>query len=537
MSDTPHVVVSLRVQNSGIARQGTGKPLVLSHNADAWAERSRTYSNLAGVLTDWAADSPEAIAATQLFSQEPHPKEIGIGRAATAILQKYRIDVAAVALGSTYKLNVAGQNFDDASVTYKTLADQTFVGANAGDLATAVAHGMADGDGPYRVSNAGGALPTGLAVDTNYWIHVLTADTYQFATSKANALAGTAIVLSSDGTGTQTLRRNQNDVIVAQLVQGLNAIADKTFTAVQQAGSGETDYLEVTANADGNWFSISVGAVELLSIAQTHDAGAIGAELAAILLADKSWYWLVTLYNSQDYIQDCAAWVEANGRVYAPETVDTEVITTAYDADTSDDVIATITGFSYKRTEVWYHHIPAQIGGAAKAGLLAPLDPGSWTDCFKTLVGVTASPLNTTHRTNLVNRRGNGYMIEMGRSITFEGMVGNQDFGFLDITVGLDAFVDDLRAAIFGVQVANLKIGYTDPDLLKVKAAGMGSCKRYSSEQRPVFTNDPAPTFTVPKVADIDADTRALRVLPDCTVHGQLTGAAQTILIDITVTP
>lgn len=48
------------------------------------------------------------------------------------------------------------------------------------------------------------ALPTGLSTSTNYYVIVVDANTIALASSLANAVAGTAIVLSSNGTGTQT---------------------------------------------------------------------------------------------------------------------------------------------------------------------------------------------------------------------------------------------------------------------------------------------------------------------------------------------
>lgn len=89
-----------------------------------------------------------------------------------------------------------------------SLADLTFTVANASDLATSAAHGHVTGAGPFRVFNTGGGLPAGLAAFTNYWLIVVSATTFKFATSRANALAGTAIDLTTDGTGTQTLMRN-----------------------------------------------------------------------------------------------------------------------------------------------------------------------------------------------------------------------------------------------------------------------------------------------------------------------------------------
>lgn len=49
-----------------------------------------------------------------------------------------------------------------------------------------------------------GTLPTGLSLATDYYIIKLTANTYQFATSKANAEAGTAIDITGAGSGNHT---------------------------------------------------------------------------------------------------------------------------------------------------------------------------------------------------------------------------------------------------------------------------------------------------------------------------------------------
>lgn len=55
------------------------------------------------------------------------------------------------------------------------------------------------------VSNSGGGLPSGLAGATTYYMIRVSATTFQLATSLANANAGTAIVTTTDGTGTQTV--------------------------------------------------------------------------------------------------------------------------------------------------------------------------------------------------------------------------------------------------------------------------------------------------------------------------------------------
>lgn len=87
-----------------------------------------------------------------------------------------------------------------------TSAAFTFTAATT-DIVTAVAHGLVTGDGPFRVTNSGGALPTGLAALTDYWIVRLTDDTFKLATSYANAVAATPVVvdITATGSGTHTL--------------------------------------------------------------------------------------------------------------------------------------------------------------------------------------------------------------------------------------------------------------------------------------------------------------------------------------------
>lgn len=70
-------------------------------------------------------------------------------------------------------------------------------GANAGDLMTKVAHGLVTGDPVTFIS---GTTFTGFTAGTRYWAIKASADTFQVATSYANAIAGTAVALTADGT-------------------------------------------------------------------------------------------------------------------------------------------------------------------------------------------------------------------------------------------------------------------------------------------------------------------------------------------------
>lgn len=88
---------------------------------------------------------------------------------------------------------------------------------------TAASHGKDTGFGPVRLTNAGGALPQGLATGTNYWMIVLSANTFKLASSKDNALAGVAIEVQEAGTGTHSMRATMQTV-ADQFEQCLNEV-------------------------------------------------------------------------------------------------------------------------------------------------------------------------------------------------------------------------------------------------------------------------------------------------------------------------
>lgn len=91
------------------------------------------------------------------------------------------------------------------------------------------AHGFATGDGPYRLATTGtlpAATPTTLDSSTSYWVIRSDADNFKLATSRANAIALTAIDITTQGTGTHTIGGNRITsnigVSIADLNAGLN---------------------------------------------------------------------------------------------------------------------------------------------------------------------------------------------------------------------------------------------------------------------------------------------------------------------------
>jgi len=113
-----------------------------------------------------------------------------------------------------------------APITTLTVNEHIFDGSNATvvvvatDQITITAHGYVDGD-QIVYDNGGGTDITGLVSGTLYFIIRVDANTVKLATTRANALAGTAIDITALGTGTTHAIRDR--IVVAVFTNGANA--------------------------------------------------------------------------------------------------------------------------------------------------------------------------------------------------------------------------------------------------------------------------------------------------------------------------
>lgn len=122
----------------------------------------------------------------------------------------------------------------------------------AANTLTITGHGLHTGAGPFRMTNSGGALPTGFAAGTNYWVIRVDADTLKVAASHADALAGTAVSISDDGTGTHSL--NQKPVFpqklrIKYIVIDAGATGGAFDIREESGGKSLTGALTLAANA------------------------------------------------------------------------------------------------------------------------------------------------------------------------------------------------------------------------------------------------------------------------------------------------
>jgi hypothetical protein len=81
----------------------------------------------------------------------------------------------------------------------------TFTAVASTNIFTKSSHGFRTGI-KVRVSNSGGAIPTGLAALTDYYVIKIDANTFYLSTTLLGALNGSAIIdITTNGTGTNTV--------------------------------------------------------------------------------------------------------------------------------------------------------------------------------------------------------------------------------------------------------------------------------------------------------------------------------------------
>lgn len=98
---------------------------------------------------------------------------------------------------------------DQASRLSGSGTGSTITFTNASNLVNLTSHGYTTGDGPFLLSNDGGALPAELDNTTFYWVNVNDANSFTLHLTEEDALAGTnTVAFTDDGTGT-------NEILVA----------------------------------------------------------------------------------------------------------------------------------------------------------------------------------------------------------------------------------------------------------------------------------------------------------------------------------
>jgi hypothetical protein len=256
----------------------------------------------------------------------------------------------------------------------------------------------------------------------------------------------------------------------------------------------------------------------------TADPG-IAADLAAIADEDNDWYALLLVPQSEAIIAAAAAWVEANKKIYVPQSADTGVITTGTTTDIASDLMA----LAYTRTAGIYHR---KLGGTENldAAWLAPrlvAQPGSETWALKGAKGVTVDKLKTAHRTSLKNKRWTRFTRNNGLNLTFEGKTPSGRF--IDVTHFIDWLYAEIQADQFFVLANDPKVPFSTAGITKLKGTLENSLRKGIKVGG--LSDEPAPLVSAPTLAETDPIDRINRRLKGLAFTARGAGAIHGVTI------
>lgn len=315
-----------------------------------------------------------------------------------------------------------------------------------------------------------------------------------------------------------TVTPDPGDVLADNCTDIASAIT--ALTGVTASGASGT-HVDVTFDTAAKLFNVAKGtSAGVYKFEDVTAATNLESELAAIRLINDTWYGLVIDCQSSARIAAAAHYAEGIQALFVANTADSECLESS-----TGDIMHTLKTSNYARTASIYHPDYDSFAGAAWLGAVLPYDAGGATWAFKTLAGVSTPVLTSTQQDNIATKRGNFYVEVAGISGTRWGVTASAEY--IDTTLCIDWLHSRWSERLFSLLSSVPKLPYTDQSVTRVKSE-LGAVNGIAV-RRGILADDPAPTVTAPKVADVDPDDRAGRLLPDVEVAGRLAGAIHEI--------
>lgn len=363
----------------------------------------------------------------------------------------------------------------------------------------------------------------------------------QTLTFSAATVTGNVINGNVDGTAIGPITWATSDAATLSAVA--NAIA-----AVQGIASATVAGEVITVTAMTGWaltlsnFVVAGGATQpTVAVATTTPQKIWSDAIAKIRAANKGWYGFSISDQTQGAILDVASWAEANPVLFFPTTGDTAAVGTG-----TTDVASELKAKNYERTIPSYHSVSTELLGFEACCELLSYTPGAASLMYKVFPGITAEDKTTAGltETQATNARGNYTVGNQGKNLNIYSNLSGVTFyepgiasggQFADITIGLDWLKATLQADILSLQTSTPKVPYTDAGVAMFESKLRTRIKL--AQDAGIVATSPAPTYTVPKVADQSSQQRAARIFPSITVKGNLQGAINAVGFALTLMP
>lgn len=238
--------------------------------------------------------------------------------------------------------------------------------------------------------------------------------------------------------------------------------------------------------------------------------------LNTLIQTNNDFYYLVSVEQGDDEIAALAKWTSTQEKIYAAST-------------SSETIYTTLSGL-YDNVFLLVHDQPHQYPAEGLVALLAPQEIGSYTWTFKTIQGVAPATFDATKINDIHNNNACTYIREGGVNITSRGVATSGEY--IDIVQATHFIKARMTEAVFRLLATQPKVPYTDAGIAMVVAEVDNVLKQAFRQGIIAEENgEPLYTITVPKRAEIPANTRAKRILPDVKWKATIAGAVEKVEI------
>lgn len=328
------------------------------------------------------------------------------------------------------------------------------------------------------------------------------------------------VAVNTDGSYTVTLNGVAFTYVAAantktQIRDGLVSLINAGAEPVT-AAAVSTDQLSLTADVAGTAFT-TVITPNITKVLTTPNLGIVeDLQTISDLPGGNDWYSLAIESRVSNDILNAAGYIETQRRLFGFASNEAAIKT-----GSTSDIASLLKAKSYSRTFPFFSADQGNFPEAALFGVINPLDPGSYTTKFKTLVGVVADDLNDSELGFIKNKNCNYYTQVAGVDIFQEGTVAVGEY--IDTMIFVDWLQAQIEEGVFSDLINNPKIPFTDIGgavLEKQIRAQLQKGIRVGG-----LAADPVPTVDVPKVADIDPLDRQARIFKTIEFAATLAGA------------
>lgn len=394
--------------------------------------------------------------------------------------------------------------------------------ANPDGLSAMVTAGFALGSAAYRKALAIVAAETKPATFKVWGRTLLNAQAIKFTPTVTTTgyVYSLDVVLPAGTTSTVTytvLAGATPTTIATAMVALLEAL-----TGVSCADG--TGFMTLTPTATGDRFHLR-NVDRGLTVDDTSADAGIATDLAAAQLADPDFYGVILDSNSSAEIVACAAWCEANEKLFLGLSIDSEVYVTG-----SSDVVSTLKTANYTRSNAI---VTRDSAGAIDAGLMSrqfSKDPGSSTWALKTIPGANVDAWNATELGFMKGKNAQFYAVYSGLSLTQNGSAAGGRF--FDITYGVDWLKANMTAALLSYLANREKVDFNDVGIGELESP----IRMWLTLAESAKLINPGWTVTLPKSAAIADADKAARNVPGIKFNAVLAGAIHKVNVAGTIT-